>query len=211
MIFCLCFVLVLKQVVKPGWHGRGYLPHFDANTLLQHVVFHAFDALEGNVFAQVCSKPAEIRPSLVDQALDSSCFGQTFSDCDCADVMQSVLRFFDGDRYDLQAWCVMPNHVHVVLVTAPDVLLGQIIKSWKYAAALRINKLRGTSGPVFAKDYFDRFMRNLKQAETAIHYVEANPVKANLCLDGVDWPWSSAYFKAQGWRPNHDRLPLFLD
>jgi putative transposase len=147
----------------------------------------------------------------MDSALDTSQRGCVFSDPICADIMQSALRFFDGDRYDLQAWCVMPNHVHVVLVTDPQVLLGRIVKSWKHSVAWRINKLQGTERPIFAKDYFDRFVRNLRQAKSTIGYVEANPVKAELVEDAASYQWSSAYFRTQGWLPCHDRLPVFLD
>jgi putative transposase len=201
----------MKIKEKPGWHDRGYLPHFDANTLVQHVVFRTVGALPKHVVEQAKLAPPDLQRSLIDEALDHSLQGNIFSDHVCADIMQKALRYFDGDRYDLQAWCVMPNHVHVLLVTDPNVLMGRIVKSWKYSVAWRINKLQGTQGPIFAKDYFDRFVRNLKQAETAIHYVEANPVKAKLVSEACAWQWSSAYFRAQGWVPRHDRLPLFLD
>jgi putative transposase len=196
---------------KPGWHDRGYLPHFDANTLLQHVVFRTVGALPKHVVEQAKLAPQGLQRSLIDDALDNSQDGSVFSDHDCADIMQKALRHFDGDRYDLQAWCVMPNHVHVVLVTDPQVLLGRIVKSWKHAVAWRINKLQGTERPIFAKDYFDRFVRNLKQADSAIGYVEANPVKTGLVEDAASYRWSSAYFRMQGWLPRHDRLLLFLD
>jgi putative transposase len=196
---------------KPGWHESGYLPHVDANTLLQHIVFRTAGSLPRYVIERASSAPPALRRSLVDEALDSSSNGSLFSEQAYADVMQSALRFFDRDRYDLQAWCVMPNHVHVVLVTSPDVLLGTTIKSWKRFVSRQINEVRGTTGSVFASDYFDRFIRNVKQAETALHYVEANPVKAGIVQNASDYHWSSAYFRAKGWLPRTDRLPMFLE
>lgn len=201
----------MDRTQKPGWHERGYLPHVDANTLLQHVVFRTFGSLPKQVVREVETAPLFLQRSLIDEALDTSLNGHIFADPTYADIMQSALRYFDGDRYDLQAWCIMPNHVHVVLVTDPDVLLGAIVKSWKHSVAWRINKLQGTQGPIFAKDYFDRFVRNSRQAEAAINYVEANPVKAKMVNQSCAWQWSSVYFRAQGWVPRHDRLPLFLD
>lgn len=200
----------MKDKVKPGWHQRGYIPHFDASSLVQHVVFRTAGSLPKHVLESANLVSSSFRPRMIDEALDQSASGNIFGQPDCAQIMQDALRFFDGDRYDLQAWCVMPNHVHVVLVTSPDVLLGSIIKSWKYKVALEINRLNNTTGPIFAKDYFDRFVRNLKQAETAIYYVEANPVKAGLCTMAIEWPWSSAFFRVQGWLPHHGRLPVFL-
>jgi putative transposase len=208
---CLCFVPIMQARKKPGWHERGYLPHFDANTLLQHIVFRTAGSLPQYIVDQAASAPPDLKRSLVDEALDSSSSGHLFNQPEYANLMQSALRYFDGDRYDLQGWCVMPNHVHVVLVTRPDVLLGAIVKSWKRYVTRQINELRPVKRSVFANDYFDRFVRNLKQAETAIHYVEANPVKAGLVSSAADYQWSSAYFRTQGWQPCHDLLPLFLE
>jgi putative transposase len=201
----------MQARAKPGWHERGYLPHFDANTLLQHIVFRTAGSLPQHIVDQAGLAPPDLKRSLVDEALDSSSNGHLFNQPEHADLMQSALRFFDGNRYDLQAWCVMPNHIHVVLVTSPDVLLGAVIRSWKRYVTRSINKIHDFKGPIFAPDYFDRFVRNLRQAETAIHYVEANPVRAGLVQQATNYPWSSAYFRARGWRPRHDRLPLFID
>jgi putative transposase len=207
----LCFVLSMGRIEKPGWHERGYLPHLDANPLSQHIVFRTVSSLPRQIVDQAASAPPELKRGLMDQALDCSSEGYLFDDPAYADIMQNAVRFFDGDRYDLQAWCIMPNHVHVVLVTDPDVFLGAVIRSWKYHVALEINKVRGSTGRVFAPDYFDRFVRNLKQAEKAIHYVEANPVKAGIVKVASDYPWSSAHFRANSWSPRHNRLPLFID
>lgn len=204
------FCSFIIKIAKPGWHIRVYLPHYDANTLVPHVVFRTFGSLPKQVLADLHSAEAATKLANIDFALDQSKDDAVFSVPAYANIMQNALRYFDGDRYDLQAWCVMPNHVHVVLVTHPEHLLGNIVKSWKHSAAWSINKARGTSGGVFALDYFDRYMRNLRQAEATIHYVEANPVRAGLCADCADWPWSSAFHRGRGWQPSHDRLPLFL-
>ena len=204
------FCSYMSQIEKPGWHSRGYLPHYDANTLVQHVVFRTIGSLPNHVLENLGTSTPNARLTNVDLLLDQSTNDAVFSIPEYANIMQDALRYFDGDRYDLQAWCVMPNHVHVVLVTSPDVLLGKIVKSWKHSAAWSINKARGKSGSVFALDYFDRYVRNLRQAGTAIHYVEVNPVKAGLCPTAADWLWGSAYYRARGWQPRHDRLPMYL-
>jgi putative transposase len=186
------------------------LPHYDANTVVQHVVFRTFGSLPNHILAKLGPQNEKPTSAQIDLVLDQSSHDAVFSEPTFAEIMQSALRYFDGDRYDLQAWCVMPNHVHVVFVPSQDALLGNIVKSWKHSVAWRINKLRSTRGSVFAPDYFDRYIRNLRQSETAIHYVEANPVKAGLCGRASDWPWGSAFHRANGWHPKHDRLPMFL-
>jgi putative transposase len=86
----------------------------------------------------------------------------------------------------------MPNHAHTVIEQMEGYRLGDIIGSWKSFSANRINKLRGCSGKVWAKDYFDRYIRNEIHLANAVNYVEGNPVKAGLTKVPQDWPHSSA-------------------
>jgi putative transposase len=201
----------MLQQLKPGWHRRGYLPHFDANTLVQHVVFRTAASLNSDTLDAATRQGHSEGRRIIDQALDASQNGTLFEQADLADIMQAGILHFDGDRYDLQAWCIMPNHVHVLLVTAPKVLLGQIVKTWKSQATREINACLKSSGPIFARDYFDRYIRNSLQMKRAIGYIEENPIKAGLCLNVDEWQWSSAQAKRSGWSPCHARMPLFID
>jgi len=81
-------------------------------------------------------------------------------------VAQS-LHVFAGQRYDLHAWCVMPNHVHVLMMLREGSRLGDVMKSWKTFTGRKINKANGDAGPFWAPDYFDRYMRD----ETDFHTV----------------------------------------
>jgi putative transposase len=199
----------MDSVTKPGWHRRGYIPHFDAHTVLQHIVFRTHGSLPQSVLEKIQEAPGDIGRAMMEDALDLSPDSHTFCEPEFADIMQDSLRHFDGKRYDLQAWCVMPNHVHAAVVVYSDALLAKVVQSWKQATALRINQSLGRKGHVFALDYFDRFVRDLPQAERLIQYIEANPVKAGLCRKIEDWRWSSAHAKVSGWKPCHDRLPVF--
>ena len=106
--------------------------------------------------------------------------------------MESALFHFDSKRYRLLAWCIMPNHVHVVLETTPSYGLGSIIHSWKGFTASLANERLGRSGPFWHPDYFDRFMRSERHLCDVVAYVEANPVKAGLVSVAGHWRWSSA-------------------
>jgi putative transposase len=86
----------------------------------------------------------------------------------------------------------MPNHVHVMLEPFPGMALGEIVRTWKTYSAKRINEFMGLSGPVWAADYHDRYIRDLKHFEAAKDYIRRNPVKAGLCSSAAEWPWSSA-------------------
>jgi REP element-mobilizing transposase RayT len=77
----------------------------------------------------------------------------------------------------------MPNHVHVVLKVFPASSLTQILHTWKSYTAHQINALRGTTGPVWQREYFDRLLRDEEEISRAINYVLNNAAKAGL----VQW------------------------
>ena len=85
-----------------------------------------------------------------------------------------------------------PTHVHVLAAQVEGWSLASVIHSWKSFTANRANTLLARQGSFWARDYFDRAMRDEAQAERAHLYIEANPVTAGLCASPRDWPWSSA-------------------
>ena len=93
--------------------------------------------------------------------------------------MESALRYFDGRRYELLAWVVMPNHVHV-LVQTWQTPLARVIQSWKRFVAREANKLLGREGAFWEREYWDTYMRDETQVAKARRYTERNPVKAKL-------------------------------
>lgn len=178
-----------------NWRSRGYLPHFDAIGGQQHVVFGLTDALDGVEFS---GGPAD-RRRLFDSALDRSIGQCLLKDPLCASIVQNELLRLDGDRYRLIAWCVMPNHVHVVIEQTLD--LAGTVRRWKSWTAREINSVLKRTGPIWRREYFDRFARDEKHLHTMVHYVEHNPVAAGVVASAIDWRWSSAahrQFAGQG-------------
>ena len=108
-----------------------------------------------------------------------------------ATLVEGALRFHHGRHYELRAWVIMPNHVHVLFVVG-DKPMGRVIHDWKRYTALESNKLLGRRDRFWADDYWDTFMRDSKHELQARNYAERNPVKARLISSAKDWPWSSA-------------------
>jgi REP element-mobilizing transposase RayT len=179
-----------------GWHGRGYLPHFDSPETVQHVVFRTAGSLPEAVMSDLPTNIARRRRA-VDAALDRSTSGDILHRPEAAAIVENAIRHFDGQRYRLLAWCVMPNHVHVVLEQLQGWNLGWIVRSWKLFTTRGLNELQGSSGPIWASDYFDRYMRDEDHLQQTIGYVESNPVKAGLVLEPDEWLFSSARFRAE--------------
>jgi REP element-mobilizing transposase RayT len=109
-----------------------------------------------------------------------------------ASIVQDTLLFFDGERYRLLGWCVMPNHVHAVFEMLDTHSLSATIKGWKSFTSKQANAQLGRSGAFWDADYFDRYMRNEAHLMQTIGYVENNPVKAGLVSEPSAWQWSSA-------------------
>ena len=98
-----------------------------------------------------------------------------------ASTVVSAFEFRDGHEYDLMAFAVMPNHVHLVCRLKED--LAIVMKSWKSYSAHEANKILGR-GPFWQSDYYDVLMGDSDQLQRTIQYVVDNPVAAGL----KDWP-----------------------
>jgi REP element-mobilizing transposase RayT len=132
----------------------------------------------------------------IDHELDSGLGAWWLRRPEIAALVQNALLHFDGDRCRLLAWCVMPNHVHVVIEILGNRSLSDIVRSWKSFTSRRANVLLGRSGPFWHADYFDRYMRDEEHLARTIEYVEQNPVKAGLIDIAADWLWSSARLRS---------------
>ena len=172
--------------------SRGYLPHFDMPNLVQHIVFRLADSLPGEISDDI-AKSRRDRVVAFDAALDAGHGRRDLATQEVANLVQTALLAFDGEGYALIAWCVMPNHVHVLAAIKPGYALGRIVHSWKSYTAKEANRILGRVGRFWAPEYFDQFMRDDQHLARTTAYIEGNPVKAGLCENIGDWPFSSAW------------------
>ena len=105
---------------------------------------------------------------------------------------EGVLRHRDREQYDLHAWVVMPNHVHVLFTPREGFELPAIVQAWKSVSARRTNRVLASRGRLWQEDYFDRFIRNARHFHEVVGYIEWNPVDAGLCECPEEWPFGSA-------------------
>ena len=201
----------LPSMIPPkGWHSRGYLPHFDGGTIPQTVTFRLADALPKVVLDrwenELATMP-EVRASAerrqrIEHYLDSGAGECWLSQPRVAEAVENALLFFDGQRYGLEAWVVMPNHVHALFTAMAGHTFSEILHSWKSYTSNEANRLLGKAGGFWYPDYYDRFVRNAEHFARAIDYIEMNPVAAGLCLRPEDWPYGSARLRrSAGFQP----------
>lgn len=129
-----------------------------------------------------------------------------------AEMVQNAFLHFEGIRYQLHAWVVMPNHIHVLFEPLADWALAKIVASWKKFTARRIRDfLRATDtadgvangfanreiggpgkpGPVWRREYWDRYIRDERHYRQTVEYIHNNPVAAGLAPCPEAWRWSS--------------------
>jgi len=140
--------------------------------------------------------PSVISKQRIDAWLDSGHGECLLANPDLAGVVENTLLFFDAERYALLAWCIMPNHVHVLIKPFIGWPLDKVIGSWKTYSARSINRVLNRSGQVWQREYFDRYIRDDAHLTATIDYIECNPVKAGLVKNACDWRFSSAAYKA---------------
>ncbi|MDI6449829.1 valine--tRNA ligase [Anaerobaca lacustris] len=121
----------------------------------------------------------------IESFLDAGHGNCLLRDPQLAQIVQSALRHFDGQRYQLVAWAVMPNHVHAIVRPLAGQELPKIVHSWKSFTSKEINRQIGRQGSLWMDEYYDHLIRDERDFGNQVEYVLANPEKAGL----RDWPW----------------------
>jgi REP element-mobilizing transposase RayT len=187
MVSCHIFAMAQHRF----WHCRGYLPHFDAGGTTQSITFRLADSLPPSLRVGLATLDDGERRKQIEKLIDSGYGSCLLRKPACAAAVRDSLTHFDGVRYRLIAWVVMPNHVHALIEQIFGWRLAAIVQAWKSVSARKIATIACTSGRVWAPDYFDRFIRDAAHYANALAYIEENPAKAKLVRDAHDWPFSS--------------------
>ena len=109
-----------------------------------------------------------------------------------AAIVQAALHFANGPGYELLAYCLMPNHVHLVVHLPYDATLplARTLQRMKSHTARHLNRLRGGTGQVWQRESYDHRIRNAREMAATIAYTVNNPVKAGLTDDWQHWPYT---------------------
>jgi putative transposase len=106
-------------------------------------------------------------------------------------VVGSIHKGEELGHYELNAYVVMGNHVHLLI--EPAIAPDRLLKSLKGATARYANSLLGRTGePFWQKESYDHWVRNRSEFEKIRAYIENNPVKAGMVRNAQDFLWSSA-------------------
>ncbi|MGD0830358.1 MAG: transposase, partial [Terracidiphilus sp.] len=140
--------------------NRGRLPHWEKEEGLYFLTFHLADSLPSSVIEKITERHhilesakdnnANLLPeqkallanysrARIEEYFDRGAGSCPFQDMRIAGTMAAALRFREGKHYRLLAWCIMPNHVHVVVRLLPGQEIAKIVKAWKTFSAKAAN------------------------------------------------------------------------
>lgn len=133
-----------------------------------------------------------------EEYLDKASFGPRWlSQPEIADILKEALHFRDKKVFDLHAYSIMPNHVHVVFEPVSksewhsDLQpLHKTMQSLKRHTARQANLLLGREGPFWQDESYDRVIRDNAEYIRTVNYVLENPVKAGLASGWEEWKWT---------------------
>ncbi|HSU60102.1 MAG TPA: transposase [Bryobacteraceae bacterium] len=140
------------------------------------------------------AKPAGKAFVMNDRQADQATSGPLWlKDPRVAKMVRDTLWRGEQERlfYELQAWVIMPNHVHVLW--QPTAPLSKILRWLKGSTAYKANKILGRTGHAFWQDEsFDHWIRSDNELHRTVRYIEWNPVTAGFVGNPAEWQWSSA-------------------
>jgi REP element-mobilizing transposase RayT len=198
----------VARAARPRWgavtiRDRGRLPHWEIEGGTYFVTFRLADSLPEFVVHEIENEKHRLLSSSKklnqgeQKKIERACFAKLEKYLDAgigncwlkrtniAQIVADNLLHFNGKRYELLAWCVMPNHLHVAFKSFPSFKLAQIVQSWKSFTAKAVNAKLKRTGAFWQREYFDRLIRDERELHRTISYIARNPEKAGL----QDWKW----------------------
>ncbi len=198
---------------------RRHLPHYQPIEAEYHVVFR----LAGSIPAKVINELREERETeqkcagtlgnkgrrqepwykmnarymaKIEGLLDNPSAGPRWlADHRIAEIVAEAIHYRDHRKYDLYAFTIMSNHVHMVFATVcragcPTDSVTDILQKLKWNTALKANRLLHRSGAFWQGESYDHVIRTDDELVRTIEYVLNNPVKAGLVRSWKEWPWT---------------------
>ncbi len=183
------------------------LPHWSCASAVYHVAFRLVDSVPASVRsawrqerndifanAAITGRPLTEAEELrlknlyserIEKLLDAGGGACHLAKPEIASLIAEALEHFDKNRYSLHAWCIMPNHVHVMVEPLSPFELDDIVHSWKSFTAIKANRLLKLHGQFWQHEPYDHIIRTTKEYWFQVAYIWKNPEKAGL----QNWPW----------------------
>lgn len=189
-----------------AYNSRNY-PHWELQSVLYHICFRLADSVpmemqrrwieERKQIQGTCLKEQRtltedemkrlqyLYSDRIERYLDSGYGSCILQRPQAAEIVRGSLEYNNRIKYLLHAWCIMPNHVHVVFQILAEHTLSKILQGWKSFTSHTINKYLGIQGQLWQSDCYNHIIRSEKEYYQQIRYVWNNPLKAGH----PKWEW----------------------
>ncbi|MHC4552594.1 MAG: transposase [Planctomycetota bacterium] len=177
---------------------RGDLPHWSQCGKMHFVTFRLADSLPQEKLNQIKDQREKwhnvhelpyaqsewdeynrLFSEKAEKWLDSGYGECMLAQPECSKIVSDAIQFFNEERYYLDYWVIMPNHVHVLMIPMSPYTLKEILHSWKSFTSKTMNKSTGRSGEVWLYESFDHIVRSQRQLEKFRAYIVDNWKQTN--------------------------------
>jgi REP element-mobilizing transposase RayT len=175
-------VLLRMACELRDWLARNQLPLELANGMLEPKSPTYVQLIEQLNFSQQ-TEFKKLSNQLFHRSLDECHGACVLREPAVAKIVSDAFLKFEGDRYDLDSFVIMPNHVHVIVQFRPGFDLSLIGQSWMRYTARMINKQINRTGVFWQPEPFDHIVRSAEQFDYFHRYIAENPKIANLSAE----------------------------
>lgn len=179
---------------------RRTLPHIQPKDSIFFITFRLFGSLPADVVSA-------LKEEFESEKRSTSVIMKKYSESpkylsipEIAQIVADSIDFGNGKRYNTVCFCIMPNHVHLVLdvngytvepyLKRPSYVLSRIMESLKRHSARKSNIVLGRVGHFWQKESYDHVVRNGNELNNIIRYIIDNPVNAGLVSSPDKWKWT---------------------
>ena len=175
---------------------KGNLPHWQQGETWLFVTWRLADSLPQSVVDQLLIKKIQWEQShpkpwdeeaqkehnrlftlRFESLLDDAHGSCVLRDPSISQIVADAFHHFNGDRYRLDSYIVMPNHIHVLFQPLGEHQADDILHTWKRFTAREINKALNQTGQLWQHESWDRLIRSYKHFAWAHNYIAKNPEK----------------------------------
>ncbi len=182
----------------------AYLPHWTADNAIYAVTYRLADSLPveirvkleqeleayhraffldpNNLNFEEKREYQHLKSEKIDQYLNSGLGECWLKHPEVALMISEDLLHFDNDRYKLHAYCIMPNHVHIIVEPIKNRKLSEIVRSWKSFTAHEANRILNRKGRFWLDEFYDHIIRDEVDYQNQLNYLWQNPDKAHISV-----------------------------
>ena len=191
-----------SRLAETDVHKRN-LPHWGQDSVVCFVTFRLADSIPATKLAQwqkeketwlrfhpePWDEPTRLEyvasfPKRIEDWLDAGVGSCILAREVCRRCVADALEHFNGERYILHSYVIMPNHVHVLFEISAKGDLARTVHAWKSFTAHALNKITGNVGAVWQSEYFDRLIRDSRHYANTVKYIRKNWQSVGGVVDG---------------------------